>query len=187
MSGIFGKKQVMLAVLVVALGIAVYLNYYFSTNNPITRDANTSTTSSKSLGDAKFVDNPSTVTTTQHSKTEDPNDYFVQARKNRENARQEAVDLIKDMMNDAKATKEIQQKALEKAAAIAAAIDQESKIESLIKAKGFKDCVVFIEDDKCNVVVKADELNEVQALQITEIVTAQSKIVAQNVKIMNVK
>ena len=30
MSGIFGKKQVLLATLIVALGLAVYLNYYLS-------------------------------------------------------------------------------------------------------------------------------------------------------------
>lgn len=37
MSGIFGKKQVLLAVLVVALGVAVYLNYYFSGTEPAGR------------------------------------------------------------------------------------------------------------------------------------------------------
>ena len=52
----------MLAVLVVALGVAVYLNY-FSSQNPLTAEADTSTSKSGNLGDAKFVDNPSTVTT----------------------------------------------------------------------------------------------------------------------------
>jgi stage III sporulation protein AH len=188
MSSIFGKKQIMLAVLVVTLGIAVYLNYYFSTQNPITVDTNTSTSSSKNLGDAKFVDNPSTETTGKTGTVnEDPSDYFVQARKNRESVRQEAIDIIRDLMNDAKATQETQEKALATAASIAAAVEQEGKIESLIKAKGFKDCIAFIEDDKCNIVVRASDLNEAEALQITEIVTAQSKVVAQNVKIVTVK
>lgn len=187
MSSIFGKKQVMLAVLVVALGVAVYLNYYFSSQNPLTKNTNTSNSSkSDNLGDAKFVDNPSTVTTST-SGTEDPSDYFVQARKNRETARQEAIDIIRDLMNDAKASNDTQKQALEKAAAIAAAVEQENKIESLIKAKGFSDCVAYIEDNKCNIVVKAKELKETEALQITEIVTAQSNVVAQNVNIVTVK
>ena len=137
MSGIFGKKQVMLAVLVVALGVAVYLNYYFSSQNPLTAEADTSTSKSGNLGDAKFVDNPSTVTTGTKD-NQNTSDYFIQARKNREDARQEAVDIIRDLMNNAKASQETQEKALAKAAAIAAAVEQESKIESLVKAKGFQ-------------------------------------------------
>lgn len=58
------------------------------------------------------------------------------------------------MMNDVKATDEIKKQALEKTEAVAAAIEQESKVESLIKAKGFADCVVYIEGENCNVVVK---------------------------------
>ena len=192
MSGIFGKKQVLLAVLVVALGVAVYLNYYFSAQNPPVADANAATSSSKNLGDAQYVNNGSTTTpptggeSSAAATTGDPNDYFVQARLNRENARQEALDIIRDLMNDVKASEQTQQDALAKAAAIAAAVEQESKIESLVKAKGFSDCVAYIEEDACNIVVRSADLKAAQALQITEIVTAQSNIVAQNVKIVTV-
>ena len=192
MSGIFGKKQVLLAVLVVALGVAVYLNYYFSAQNPPVADANASTSSSKNLGDAQYVNNGSTTTpptggeSSAAATTGDPNDYFVQARLNRENARQEALDIIRDLMNDVKASEQTQQDALAKAAAIAAAVEQESKIESLVKAKGFSDCVAYIEEDACNIVVRSADLKAAQALQITEIVTARSNIVAQNVKIVTV-
>ena len=75
----------------------------------------------------------------------------------------------------------------EKAAAIAASVEQENSIESLIKAKGFADCVAYISDGECNLVVKADELKPQEAVQITEIVTTQSKIVAQNIHIVAVK
>ena len=188
MSSIFGKKQVMLAVLVVALGVAVYLNYYFTSQSPIA--AGTSTSSSGNYGDAHFVDNKSTVTTpgkTGTTKAADPSDYFVQARLNRETARQEALDIIRDLINDVKGSQKTQEQALEKAAALAAAVEQESKIENLIKAKGFKDCIAYIEGDKCNIVVRSEDLKAAQALQITEIVTAQSKVVAKNVNIVTVK
>ena len=192
MSGIFGKKQILLAVLVVALGVAVYLNYYFSAQNPPVADAgaSTSTSDSKNLGDAQYVNNGSTTTPPTGgdgtAATGDPDDYFTQARLNRENARDEALDILRDLMNDVKASEETQQQALGEAAAIAEAVEQESKIESLIKAKGFSDCVAYIADDACNVVVRSDGMTPQEALQITEIVTAQSKIVAQNVKIVTV-
>ena len=59
-------------------------------------------------------------------------------------------------------------------------------IHRLVKAKGFSDCVAYIEEDACNIVVRSADLKAAQALQITEIVTAQSNIVAQNVKIVTV-
>ena len=182
MTHIFGKKQVLLATLIVALGLAVYLNYYFSTQSPDVLGTNASTVSKDNLGDAQYV-NGSAVSEVPGDSSEDPNDYFSQARVNRENARAEALDVIKDMMNDVKATDEIKKEAADKAAAVAAAIEQESKIESLIKAKGFADCVVYIEGENCNVVVKSEGLKPQESVQITEIVTTQSNIVAQNISI----
>ena len=180
MSNIFGKKQVLLATLIVALGVAVYLNYYFSNQSPVIDTGASVSDTSKNMGDAQYVGGSA-----QSSEPGDKADYFSQARKNRD-ARAQSLELIKEMMNDVKATDAIKKQALEKTEAVAAAIEQESKIESLIKAKGFADCVVYIEGENCNVVVKADSLQPQQTIQITEIVTAQSKIVAQNIKISNV-
>jgi stage III sporulation protein AH len=57
----------------------------------------------------------------------------------------------------------------------------------LIKAKGFADCVVYIEGEKCNVVVPGETLTSQQTAQITEIVLAQSKVKSQNITIVPVK
>ncbi len=187
-SNIFGKKQVLLATLILALGVAVYLNYYFATKAPDTLDANggvSTSDTSKNLGDAQFVGNNSTVSGDEQANTTP--DYFAQARANRETAREEALDLIKDMMNDAKATDAIKQEALAKTEAVAAAIEQESKIESLVKAKGFEDCVVFIEDKTCHIVVKAEGLQPQEAAQITDIICAQSQVPATGITIVTSK
>ena len=178
MSNIFGKKQVLLATLILALGVAVYLNYYFATKAPDTLDANggvSTSDTSKNLGDAQFVGNNSTVSGDEQANTTP--DYFAQ----------EALDLIKDMMNDAKATDAIKQEALAKTEAVAAAIEQESKIESLVKAKGFEDCVVFIEDKTCHIVVKAEGLQPQEAAQITDIICAQSQVPATGITIVTSK
>ena len=188
MTRIFGKKQVILATLIVALGVAVYLNYYFSSQQPPITDVNgnPSTSSSHNLGDAQYVGSSNVVSAPVTSGTES-GDYFVQARLNRENAREEALDIVKDMMNDVKATDEVKKQAAEKAAAIAQAVEQESKIESLIKSKGFADCVVYIEGENCSVVVRSEGLKPQESVQITEIVTTQSNVVAQNINIGTVK
>ena len=99
MSNIFGKKQVLLATLIVALGVAVYLNYYFSNQSPVIDTGASVSDTSKNMGDAQYVGGSA-----QSSEPGDKADYFSQARKNREDARAQSLDLIKEMMNDVKAT-----------------------------------------------------------------------------------
>lgn len=143
--------------LVAALGVAVYLNYYFSVQQPeaLEAGAETSSTSSetessKNLGDPNMFNNPST--TPSETETTDPtaaaDDYFSPARKSRETAREEALDIVKDAMNDVKGDEASRQAALEKAAAIASAVEKENAIESLVKAKGFEDCVAYLTDGR---------------------------------------
>lgn len=191
MKNFFGKKQVMLATLAVALGLAVYLNYYFSSKQPPVTSTGGTTTSTTpthgNLGDSQFVNastDPSGTGTTTTAAVGSA--YFAQARANRESAREEALDILKELLSDVKSTDAMKQEATNKAAAIAKAVEQESKIEDLVRAKGFADCVVYIEDKNCNVVVQADGLKPQETLQITEIVSAQSNIAMENIKIVTV-
>lgn len=180
MAKFFGKKQVLLGTLVVALGVAVYLNYYFAQNPSVFLESNTpqtvtSTTEDKKLGEAINVNS---------SNPASKEDYFTEARKNREASRAEATELVKDILGDVKATDEQKNQASAQVIAIAKAMDQESKLENLIKAKGFAECVVYIEGEKCSIVVQSDGLSVQEAAQISQIVTAQSNILAQNINIV---
>lgn len=184
MSKIFGKRQMMLGILVLALGLAVYLNYSFaspsSSNIAASAGAGTTTSGqSDHLGDAQYVGN----TTVANAKSAA---YFKEARQNRETARSEALEMVQDLMNNAKITGTVQSEVVQKIKDMADAVDRESKIENLIKAKGFVDCVVYIDGDNCSVVVQADALTPQQTAQITEIVTAQSEVAAQNISIVPV-
>ncbi len=195
MSSIFGKKQAVLAVLVAALGVAVYLNYYFSVQQPDVLEAGADTTTTtaseaddgKNLGDAQYVNNPSTTPSETEATEPAGDDYFAQARQSREEAREEALDIVKDAMNDVKGDEASRQAALEKAAAIASAVEKENAIESLVKAKGFDDCVAYLTEGECQLVVKAESLQPQEAVQITEIVTTQTGIAASHIQIVPVK
>ncbi len=187
MKSIFGKKQVLMAALVLALGLAVYLNYFFSLESPNVSTGGktaTTTTSTRSLGDSQFVNN---TTTKQETTTTTGSSYFTEARKNREKAREEALGILQETLANVKATDAMKKEAASKAEAIAKAVEQESKIESLIKAKGFADCVVYIENENCSVVVQSDGLKPQETLQITEIITSQSNVKAENISIITVK
>ena len=185
MKKIFFKKQALVLTLVAALGVAVYLNYSFADRGVAAKGD----TSGKTLGEAVYVtdDGNSGVKQDAAVAVDAKVSYFEQARKNREKARDEAIDLIKDIAADIQSDSSAANKALEQTTAIANAVTSEAKIEDLVKAKGLEDCVAYIAGDNCSVVVKAESLTGVQTLQITEIVTAQTKIPAQNINIMAVK
>ena len=176
----FGKKQVVLGTLIVALGVAVYLNYYLADSSLGAPDKNPPTTQStpsdNELGEALNVNSDNVETS-----------YFEQARENRENYRDEAVELVKEVLDNVKADDEQKQAAATAIAVMAKAIQQESSIEDLIKAKGFADCVVYIEGDQCSVVVQSESLTVQDTSKISQIVTAQSDILPQNINIVPMK
>lgn len=178
------KKQALVLTLVAALGLAVYLNYHFADNGLLNNAED-----GKTLGEALFVKDGDTADGQEESSVAvgADTDYFAQARKNRETAREEAIDVIKDVAADMQTDSEAADKVIERITALTAAIEQEAKLEGLIKAKGFAECVVYLADDVCHVVVKGDNLTPTQTLQITEIVTAQTKISTQKINIMAVK
>ena len=65
--------------------------------------------------------------------------------------------------------------------------ESESKIENLIKAQGFNDCVVYLNDSTANIVVKSEGLEAAQAAQIKDILLTEVTIPAENIRIFEVK
>lgn len=173
----FGKKQIVLGALVLALGAAVYLNYSLVGDGVTVQTGNqnqTTTTSGDHLGDSQFVGNTT-------------GDYFVIARESRNKAREEALEILEDVLADKSTDKETLAASVAQVTAIAQAVAQEDKIENLVKAKGFSDCIVYIEGENCSVVVKSEQLGDEETVQILEIVTSQSAVLAKNVSISAVK
>lgn len=183
MKKFLGKKTVLLGTLILALGVAIYLNYFFAEGpTGIVDNSNTQSeqpSDDKTLGEAINVNGTTDTPTAK--------EYFEQARGSRKAAREEAVQTVKDLLNDVKITDEQKKTATAEVIAITKAIEQESNIESIIKAKGFADCVVYIADGSCSVVVQSDSLTVQDTAKISQVVTSQADIPAQNINIVTVK
>lgn len=196
----FGKRQLVLAALVVALGAAVYLNWQFSDNkNLLVTDT---VASGKVLGEAQYVNenNSSVTASTTVSANAQPtgtnpesgisttaSEYFAQTQLTRQQARDKAVDTIKGILEDIQSSEAAKAEAVKQAADIANNIQQEANIESLIKAKGFADCAVFIQNGECSVAVATKGLLDSEAITIKDIVSGQSAISFEKIKIVEVK
>ncbi len=208
MKQLFKKKGLMTVALLGALGLAVYLNYYLVSEPTLTTGTQPEDSSivqgEDHLGDATFVgvnvsqpdstdkqsgDKEDTADKKESADKKDSaeGDYFEKARQNRITAREEALGIIQDVLDNAQASAQDKKEASQKATAIAENVLQESHIENLILAKGFADSVVFIDGDSCSVVVRAEALQQQESLQIMEIVVSQSSVAADKVQIIAAK
>lgn len=186
----FGKRQLVLAALVVALGAAVYLNWQFTGDNAALT-ATDSLESGKTVGEAQLVngsaassgENDSASSTASASSGSSDN-WYVEAKLSRQKSRDEATELLEKVLEDAGASEEAKKEAVAKAAELAQNVLQENNIESLIRAKGFGDCVVYIQNGECSVVVKKGEDIENSAVIIKDIVTGQADVEYSKIKII---
>ena len=189
-----GKRQLVLATLVVALGAAVYLNWQFTGDNQLV--AAGTDVSEKTVGEAQLVNasaqssDPKEETSSDAAGSEDPTEgktaeeYFSETRLSRQKSRDEAVELLEDVLQDAKTSEEAKKEAVSQAAVIAQNVLQENNIESLVKAKGFADCVAFLQNGECTVVVQTAESNQNNAIVIKDIVAGQSGVSYDKIKIV---
>ncbi len=190
-----GKRQLVLAALIVALGAAVYLNWQFSGNNQLLATDALTSTSDRTLGEAQLVEGsavsgaPKTSSSTSSAVQTSANadTYFTQAQLARRQARDTAVELAEKVITDAKASDTAKKEAVVQAAAIANNTIKETNIETLIKAKGFSDCLVFLQNNECNVVVKIKDSSQNNAIVIKDIVAGQAGISYDKIKIVEVK
>ena len=170
---VISKGHIALAVMVLALGAAVWLNMRFS--------------SEKYLGEATYVDNSNSSSVATQGKVEQEEDYFKTAKKEREEARNQAQELVEETLKNSKLSEADKQKALEATKSMATRIENEANIETLLKAKDFKEAVAVISENSVNIIVRADGLTTAQTLQIQDIVTNETKIPLSNIKIVTVK
>ena len=169
--------------LAAALVIAVYLNWQYARTGvtleedavnvsavsqesiPVTdelmTEAEAVSSANKNYGEAQLV----SVANNSGSK------FFEEARLKRTKAHDEAMDSI--------------QKALKSAADLNA----ENEIETLVKAKGFADCLCFLQSGRADLTVmtSGNALTAAQVAQIRDIVLSKSSVTAQNITVVEVK
>ena len=170
MSMVINRRHIILASLVVALGLAIFLNYRFS-DGVVTTPANTSAKASSkttkgNLGDAAYVDNQNVSGT----KT----DIFATWRLTRTQTKDEVDQQMNSVTNNKAATAAQKQMAVNEVLQLGKNIQTEGLIETEVKAKGFAECVCLINSNKSiSVVVKAKSasgLTDIDSAQIYDIV-----------------
>ena len=185
MNMIIGKRQIILAALVLGLSVAIYLNFALAGNQvEPTTDTQGTASSGENYGDAIYTGNSDAIVDTD---TNDNAEFFAQARLTRQKMREESVQTMQSMLADSALNEEQQQTISAQALTIAQAIEVENKVENLIVAKGFTECIAYIDAESANIVVQTDGLLQSEAAQIMDIVLSETDLEPENIKIVEVK
>lgn len=109
--------------------------------------------------------------------------YFESARYSRDQVRAETVSALKEILNNEKTEENARLSAEEDISQYAKASETESKIENLIIAKGFSDCVAFVGEDNVSIVVE-NTLTSEDAAKIIDIATGETGFPSSVIKII---
>lgn len=164
------RRHVMITCAVLLIAAALVLNFVLFSNNDKTVDPPADTGTSGNVTDTGNTD---------------PTDgYFSATQVSRQRARDEALEVLQSVVDNENADEATKTGALKEIADLAAAMEAEANIESLVLSKGFSQCVAVINGDSCSVVVNGGELQEQQISQINEIVYEQAGILPTNIRII---
>lgn len=183
MGFIVKKRQLILATLIAALGVAVFVNWYY--NKPevqmsqevaqttqIEKIANTETSQ---LGEAQLVDSKNIT------------EYFNNARVNRQKSHDESLEVLNEIIKDSSSSPEAVVSAQNALEEISKTIKLETDLENLIVAKTGGECVVVINDNKAQVIVNKNTLNDTVSTQIIDIIASQANIFSENITLIEAK
>ena len=113
-------------------------------------------------------------------------DYFAAVRLSRQEARDSAISILQEVMSYGDETQMESTNAQLEQIIQTALI--EAQIESLVIAKGYADCVVYISDEGVSVAVASPEggLNQTDVAVIADIVMAQSDYEVTDIRVVEV-
>ncbi|MDO5602751.1 MAG: SpoIIIAH-like family protein [Oscillospiraceae bacterium] len=209
------RRQLTMVTLVVALGVAVYLNWEYAKNDPnLIAEAGTPVAASQS-GElvssqpgtatepgvlASAADAGEDAQETSGNKNygdaqlvsagaEGSMQYFEKAELSRQKNRDEALDRLQKALKNAKLSEEEKQKITDELSAVLGGITLEGDIENMVKAKGFANCLASIDAEKVNLAVATggDALTAAQVSQLRDIVLSKIDTEAKNITIVEVK
>ena len=115
--------------------------------------------------------------------------FFEEARLKRQKAHDEAMDTIQKTLKTSGLSAEEKKGYTQQLTSNLEDLNAENEIETLVKAKGFADCLCFLQSGRADLTVmtSGDALTAAQVAQIRDIVLSKSEVTAQNITVVEVK
>ena len=180
-----GKKNIIIISGIMLIGIAIFFNLTLTPPDDIIPDgahrvleyhSPTESIDPRTLGQSALV------SANVGAQSED--NFFAVSQMNRQRARDEAIEVLQNIAEASEVMSDVRSEALSDISAIAHEIEMEANIETLIRAKGFEECVAIVSGGNANVIVRSDGLLPNELAIIKEIVFNETNIPPSRVKII---
>lgn len=188
------KRSAITAVVIMFICVAVYLNWNtmeikddrervgenFGETNFVVKDENVHETSG---------DNATSDADKKADKKGESGKYFDEARLEKKKARDSAITTLKEAVSEESISQETRDRAVASIETISTNAISETRIETLVKAKEYEDCVALINDKGVSVIVTAPEdgLTSVDITKIKDIVVSETNVLPSDIKIVEIK
>lgn len=183
------RRQITAFSLLILIGIAGYLNWSFQQDAVDPEVASVYNEVTKKLGEAQMVnaDAAQSDATAASAAPTSSDDYFAQAKLERDVKRSESMDMLTGIINAQDTDKEARSRAEDEIHRLADYTEKETMTENMIKAKGFSETVVFMGENLISIAVKSEGLNEIDAAVLQDIAVSATGYTAEQVKIVEIK
>ena len=174
---ILKRRQLVTSALVLALGAAVFVNWYYTkphTDVSPAQEEAAATEAAENLGDARYVFSDAT----------EKNDAFAAARLKREKAYSEAKETLQQTVSDSAATQASVAEASKALADLTKRMTLEADLETLIEAKTGLQSLVILSETTAEVLLSEQAQESATMLQISALVVQKTGLSAEHVTII---
>lgn len=198
------KRNAVIVTVLIFVCVAVYLNWSYAqtevsanagknnthqTEDNANKDTNDSTAKDAKTSGLYFVESSEDGNSIKTGVSTETSEYFAQVRLSRQQARDSAQTTLQTVSNTEGTNQETIDEAMSTMVNIAKWTEEEARLESLIIAKGFQDCVAYMTDQGITITVSADAdgLSSSAVARIKDIVLAETAYTADQLKIIEIK
>ena len=178
------KRNIVAVVIVLFICVAVYFNL---SSGEIVSDAD------RLSGDFEETDVIITDKIEENKdettdEVEKSDDYFENARLEKQKARDSAISTLKESANEESLSRETRDSAAKSIETISTNAVCETRIETLVKAKGFEECVALINENGASIIVKGKEvpIKPQDTTKIKDIVCSETNFLPSQIKIIEI-
>lgn len=199
MKKLFRKNQFVVTFLAVLIAVAGYLNYannldkskevkqvdnntyesVYSEDDLLTSDEDI-----ESLDDEEETAEPGEAVLTNGTSL---NSYMVQAKLNREQTRSKNKETLLEVINNSDVSAKEKKSAVKSMVKLTENTEIENNIETLLKAKGFSDIIVTINDEQADVVLSGSEVSDDKRAQIEDVIKRKTNLSVDDITITPAK
>lgn len=184
------KKNLVAAAVLVTVCAGIYVNWLYTEENAAVSLADTLDTEKVMSDETLILSEDMAAIAHGEAVNTTATDYFAAVRLSRQQARDNAVNLLQDAMaysTSSEGVKDVES-AMELEDIVQTALS-EAQIESLIIAKGYADCVAYMSSEGISVAVSAPEggLQETDVAVIADIVMTQSEYSIDDIRVVEVQ